>query len=136
MMRRRQGSRVNRHLIGPAEQWMEKAMLKPLLTTFTAAAVISGLVFTNQASAYNRNVDIVNQSDQTIMEFHASNVGENRWGPDLLGPVSLASGDDVDLNLNDGTGYCRFDFLTVMDDGTALIRPDVNVCRVATYTIE
>jgi hypothetical protein len=113
-------------------------MAKNFRTFLATAATISVLALSNGASAteYDRHVDIVNQSDQAIMAFHASNVGQNRWGPDLLGPVSLDSGDVIDLNLDDGTGYCRFDFLTVMEDGTTLIRPDVNVCQVTSYTIE
>ena len=109
-------------------------MLKTL-TTLTAVASIAGLLFTNQAAAYNRHVDIVNNSDLAIVEFHASNVGENLWGPDLLGHIVLTPGDDADINLDDGSGYCRFDFLTIMDDGTRLVRPRVNVCEVASYTV-
>ena len=110
-------------------------MVNALLKTLVAVGAISGLVFTNQASAYNRHVDIVNEADQAIAEFHASNVGQDMWGPDLLGPYSLVPGDAIDLNFDDGTGYCRFDFLTVMEDGSRLVRPRVNVCEIASYTI-
>ena len=110
-------------------------MPKTLLTALTVGA-ISGLLLTTAANAYNRDVEIVNQSDQAILEFHASNVGENRWGPDLLGSIFLAPGDSAYLDLDDGTGYCRFDFLTVMENGGSLVRPSVNVCEVASYTIK
>jgi hypothetical protein len=117
-----------------AEQPMETTMLKTL-AALTAVVTISGLLSTNEADAYNRHVDIVNNSDRVITEFHASNIGENMWGPDLLGPIVLAPGDDVDLDLDDGTGYCRFDFLTITENGRGLVHPRVNVCEVARYQI-
>jgi len=111
-------------------------MAKTSLAVLTVIGAISGLALNNPANAYNRDVEIVNHSDQAILEFHASNVGENRWGPDLLGSSFLAPGEFIYLDLDDATGYCRFDFLTVMEDGTSLVRPRVNVCEVASYTIE
>ena len=111
-------------------------MPKTLLTALTAVGAISGLLLTTAANAYNRDVEIVNQSDQAILEFHASNVGKYIWGPDLLGSIFLTPGDSAYLDLDDGTSYCRFDFLTVMEDGRSLVRPSVNVCEVARYTIK
>jgi hypothetical protein len=97
----------------------------------TAIGIISGLTWTNYLS--NREVQIVNHSNRAILEFYKSNGVENAWGPDLLGSSILAPGD---FDLNDGTGDCRFDFLTVMEDGRRLIRPRVNICEVGSYTIE
>jgi len=85
---------------------------------------------------YDRQMDIVNHSDEAIVSFYASNVGNSSWGPDLLGDYVLDPGDSTPLDLDDGTGYCRFDFKTVMDDGTTVIRRDVDVCTVASYTID
>ena len=130
------GGRVVVTPLGGADPWMETKMPKMLLTALIAVGAISGLLLTTAAKAYNRDVEIINQSDQAILEFHASNVGENRWGPDLLGSSYLAPGDVAYVDLDDGTGYCRFDFLTVMEDRTSVVRPRVNVCEVASYTIE
>jgi hypothetical protein len=37
--------------------------------------------------------------------------------------------------MNDETGYCRFDFKSMFDDGDEVIRRDINVCEISTYTI-
>jgi len=113
---------------------MESTMPKTLLS-LSAIAMISGLIFANGANAYNRNVDIANNSDLSIMKFQASNVGDSTWGPDLLGSFTLDPGESIDINLDDRTGYCRFDFRTVMEDGSILVRPGVNVCAVRRYIV-
>lgn len=105
------------------------------LLSLTTAAVVSGLLFGNNAHAYNRNVQVVNESEMSVLSFRASNVGTNSWGPDLLGRTTLYPGEGINLDLDDGSGYCRFDFLTIMEDGTSLVRPRVNICKVQRYTI-
>jgi len=40
------------------------------------------------------------------------------------------------VDLDGGSGYCRFDFRTVLADGRDITRYDVNVCAVHTYVIE
>jgi hypothetical protein len=120
-----------------AEQWTERTMFKSLRLSLAVAGAISVLSLANGAYAteYDRHVDIVNRSDRDIVEFHASNVGRPGWGPDLLGSYVLSPGDVERLNLDDGTGYCRFDFKSIMEDGTPVIRWGLNVCEVADYTI-
>jgi hypothetical protein len=121
-----------------AEQWSAITMLKSLQMFLAAAGTISALTLTNGAKAteYDRSVDVVNQSDQAIVRLYASNVGRHGWGPNLLGPNLLSPGYIQRLNLDDGTGYCRFDFKSVMRDGTSVIDWGVNVCEVASYIIE
>jgi hypothetical protein len=70
-----------------------------------------------------------------IVEVYAAPVGTGRWRLDLLGDEILPPANSVLVNMDDGAGYCRFDFKTVFDDGTTLIRRDINVCEVERYAI-
>ena len=101
------------------------------------AAVLSGVALVGQANAdaYDRRIVLVNHSSQTIARFYASNVGADNWQEDILGRSTVRPGQQVRINLNDGSGYCRFDFRTVAASGEVLVRRNVNVCEVTTYTL-
>jgi hypothetical protein len=96
------------------------------------------LFFANYAFAYNdgfdRRIVMVNASSYTINEIHASNVGRQYYGPDLMGSQVLYSGEKGVLNLDDETGSCRFDFKIVTEAGI-IFKRNVNICQVEVYTI-
>jgi hypothetical protein len=103
-----------------------------------ATATLSLAAGANQALArdnLDRHVNLVNQTDQSIVSFYASNVGSHVWNWDLLGADVLGPDHYTRLDLNDYSGYCRFDFRTVLDDGTVFYRYDVNVCTLDDYII-
>jgi hypothetical protein len=101
----------------------------PFLMTAALIAVAAPAV------ALDRKVTIVNNSGFTISYFYGSNVGTTFWEEDLLSSDVLSNGASVVVNFDDTTGYCRFDFRAIFDDGTELVRKDVNVCEIATFTI-
>jgi len=37
------------------------------------------------------------------------------------------------INIDDGSGYCQFDFKAVFDDGDELVRKKVDVCKISSY---
>ena len=76
-----------------------------------------------------------NALEKTIQEFHASNTGRTRWEEDILGRRVLRPGDSVIINLDDGSGYCRFDFKTVMESGRSLVKRNIDICKLETYRI-
>ena len=95
---------------------------------------ITVLALTNTAAmALDRKVQINNKTSYTIVEFYASNTGTADWQEDILGTDVLASGSSVMINIDDGSGYCKFDFLAVFDDGDQLVSSDNNVCELATF---
>ena len=101
-----------------------------------SAAIALGatlLTLTVPAMALERRVQINNQTDYTIVEFYASNTGTNDWQEDILGSDVLAAGSSVSINIDDGSGYCKFDFLAVFDDGDQVISADNNVCELDTF---
>ena len=93
-----------------------------------------GLLVASVASAADRRVEIVNKTGLTITEFYASNTGASEWEEDILGTDILANGDTVEVNIDDGTGKCRFDFKAVFQNGAELVRNNINVCQISTFT--
>ncbi|GJD96511.1 hypothetical protein [Methylobacterium iners] len=107
-------------------------MLKVSLVALGAAALcVASLA---GASAANRRVDIVNNTGMVISEFYASNTGSDNWEEDILGRDVIADGETFDINIDDGTGKCRFDFKAVFDNGKSLVRNNINVCQISTFT--
>jgi hypothetical protein len=99
---------------------------------FAALTLATTLIaLTNSAAmAMERKVRINNQTSFTIVEFYASNTGTQDWQEDILGSDVLASGSSVVINIDDGSGYCKYDFLAVFDDGDQLVSSDNNVCEL------
>ncbi len=102
-----------------------------LLAAFTVAAAVA---MSLPASALDRNVTIVNETDFTILRFYGSNKGSDTWEEDILGSDVLDAHTEVTIDFDDGTGYCIFDFRAEFDDGDVLIRQDVNICEIGTFT--
>ena len=88
------------------------------------------------ATALDRRVEIINNTGFTIVEFYGSNTGSDSWEEDILGTDVLPSGSSVVINFDDASGYCKFDFRAVFEDGDVLERAGVNVCETATFTYE
>lgn len=85
------------------------------------------------AEALDRRVRIVNDSKHAIVSFFGTNVGVRDWQESLLGGDALEPGASVVLDLEDGSGYCRFRFRAIFDDAVEVVRQSVNVCEVGTY---
>ena len=99
-----------------------------VLSTLIVGALI------DPASALDRRVQIVNLTGYVMVNFYASNVDAKTWEEDILGSDVLASGSSVMINIDDGTGYCKYDFKAVFEDGEEVTKSQVNVCEVATFT--
>ena len=85
------------------------------------------------AHAIDRRVRVQNDSSHGIVAFHGVNVGVRSWPQSLLGDEMLAPGAARIFDFDDGSGYCRFRFRAVFDDGVELVRESVNICDVGTY---
>ena len=97
-------------------------------------AILLGATLVSPALALDRRVTIVNNTGFTMVKFYGSNKGAKTWEEDILGEDVLPSGSQVSVNFNDESGYCKFDFKAVFDDGDELVREDVNICEIATFT--
>ena len=79
-------------------------------------------------------MQIINDTGFTMTQFYGSNAGSNSWEEDILGVDVLYSGSSVDINFDDGSGYCTFDFKAVFADGDEVIQRNVDVCTIGTFT--
>lgn len=99
-----------------------------------ATSAVLAATFGLPAAAANRVVTIVNNTGYTIVEFYGSNKGTTSWEEDILGYDVLGSYSSININFDDGTGYCIFDFKAVFNDGNEVVSKGINVCEIPTFT--
>ena len=104
------------------------------IATLLAATGFLAVSALSIASAANRHVDIVNKTGKTLSEFYASNTGSDDWEEDILGSDILEDGEVFDIDIDDGTGACKFDFKAVFTDGSSHVRRNVDVCSISKFT--
>jgi len=111
-----------------------------MTSTFTRAfATVTTLVFmvvalASPASALDRRVRIVNNTGYTIVEFYGSNKGADSWQEDILGYDVLGPYSSQVINFDDGSGYCKFDFKAVFNNGNEAKDYDINICQIGSFT--
>jgi hypothetical protein len=99
---------------------------------FVLAAVLFA-VGASSVAALDRRVRINNYTSYDIIEFYASHRDATSWQEDILGRDILPAGSSVMINIDDGTGYCVFDFRAVFEDGEVLEKFGNNVCELAEF---
>ncbi|HZH09175.1 MAG TPA: hypothetical protein VEZ24_02260 [Microvirga sp.] len=104
------------------------------MITMLAAASLLAMGVLGTASAANRHVDIVNDTGRTMEEFYASATNTDDWEEDILGKDTLAHGEVFDVDIDDGSGACKFDFKAVFTDGTSHVMRAVDVCTISRFT--
>ena len=110
--------------------------LKARSVVLAAAVAAFGFVGTSSYAAsdrQDRHVRIINETDHTMVRFYASNIAVDSWQEDILGDDVLKPGQDVNINIDDGTGHCKYDFKAVFDNGQSLVKRNVNVCEITSY---
>jgi hypothetical protein len=109
-----------------------------MLRILVAAALVAATVLPATvlpATALDRRMTVVNQTGVTMNNFYATNTGNDSWGKDWLGSQVMPSGSQIQVNFDDSSGYCMFDFRAIFADGDELVS-QVNVCEIGTYTYE
>lgn len=122
-------------------------------TIARAALIVAAMGFTSAASAepvvaadktavsalaqsrdgLNRRVRIHNNTGWTMLRFYASDSRITSWQEDMLGRGTLAAGNSIMMNIDDGSGACLYDFKAEFTNGQVLTRFNVNVCQIADY---
>jgi hypothetical protein len=102
--------------------------MKGFLRTALLGA-LAVLVSTSMSEAYDRRLRVHNETSYDIHYLYGSNTGTSDWQEDMLGNGILPAYNTVMANMNDGTGYCKFDFRAVFSDGTEAYIWDVNTCE-------
>ena len=81
----------------------------------------------------NRRVRIHNNTGWTMLRFYASDSRITSWQEDMLGRGTLAAGNSIMMNIDDGSGACLYDFKGVFDDGDEVIQNRINVCEIESF---
>ncbi|MBO1078129.1 hypothetical protein [Roseomonas haemaphysalidis] len=103
-----------------------------LLATLLSAATLTPVL---AQAAEDRRVEVVNASGRELREFYASNSQRSNWEEDILGDSTLPSGRSVMINIDDGSGACRFDVLAVLEGGRRVEQRNINVCEISRFTV-
>ena len=118
-------------------------MIETLLKAVVAAAILVGSAaaaappaatpMVQSKDGYDRHVTIKNRTGWTMLRFYASDSRSDDWEEDILGSDVLESGQDVRINIDDGSGACIYDFKAEFTNGQTLTRYNINVCQIADY---
>jgi len=104
-------------------------------TVVTAAVLAGALAMSAVAQAADRHVVISNRSSYTMRAFYASNITRGSWEEDILGRLVVPAGGRVRINIDDGSGHCRYDLKAVFAGGVRVVKYNVNVCALGSWTI-
>jgi hypothetical protein len=83
----------------------------------------------------NRKVVVQNLSNSVVRELYASPITAKTWEEDLLGQKTLASGDSISANIDNGTTECYYDLKAVLASGKSWEHRKVNVCAANKWVI-
>lgn len=108
----------------------------PAVAAPAAATTVAAAAAVAPAVRQDRRVTVVNRTGVTMREFYASNTSRSDWEEDILGADMLRSGGSVRINIDDGSGACRFDVKAVFTDGDEVVQYNINVCSVSTITFD
>ncbi|HWQ86361.1 hypothetical protein [Brevundimonas sp.] len=112
---------------------MSEAIARRTLGAVALSLAVLGSAAFQSDRAPSRPVRIVNATGQTITHFYASTPGFNAWEEDLLGEDVIPNGASMRINVDNGSGRCRYDFRARLANGAELDRRGVEVCRIAEY---
>src|SRR5690606_31508517 len=107
-------------------------MFKRFLLLSTIAVV--ALAGTNSALAADRKVKVINKTKTPIFAFYASRTSTNDWEEDILGDDVIMPGESMVIDIDDGTGACKFDFKGEFEDGDSVVKKNVDVCKVGEFS--
>jgi hypothetical protein len=78
--------------------------------------------------------DLINNSSITLAHLYASPVGEDAWGPDILGVDVLMPGETGTVTVKDGYDYCEYDMRFVAENGSE-VTGSADLCTMASFTL-
>jgi hypothetical protein len=102
------------------------------------AALAMAFISTSAAAAAddkNRKITLENVSSETIRELYAAPVTAKTWEEDLLGQKTLAPGQSISANIDNGTTECHYDLKVVLGDGKSIEQRNINVCAITKWVV-
>lgn len=106
-------------------------VLAGIATATLAACQPTTTTTTTTIVSANKNVRIVNNTGRTIWRFYGSPVNVNSWEEDILGSSVLGAGQAVNIDFSDGRNICNYDMRAEFQDGSAIVKNNINTCAVS-----
>lgn len=108
-------------------------MNKFVLGGLAALALVAGVA---PAAAQTVEFTVINNSSVDLHYFYTTPSNDNNWGTDLLGETGiLQAGYQATATIGDGSDQCLYDFRFVMSNGSELVEPKIDICKLSSYTI-
>jgi hypothetical protein len=107
-----------------------------MIGIFAVFAVALSIIGSTSAFALDRHVTVYNDKGSSMLTLRGTNTGDPNWGPDLLGSGTIPPGYHARVNFDDGSRRCFYDLKATFDDGTTVIRNNVNVCVAVAWRID
>lgn len=101
-----------------------------------AAAVAAFACLAAPAFAGDVVFDLINSSSINLHELYVAPHDSDMWGEDILGRDVLDAGESAEVTIADGEETCDYDLRFVAEDGSALERSNVNLCEMASFTLQ
>src|SRR5688572_18837659 len=103
--------------------------MKKLFALAAAAAAMTTFAAPLAAApdGKNRKVTVENLSSQSLHYLFASPVTSKTWEEDLLGQRTLAAGQTISANIDNGTTECYYDLKAKMANGQEHVQRRINV---------
>ncbi|MFT0851640.1 hypothetical protein VRY85_12775 [Achromobacter sp. F4_2707] len=99
-----------------------------------SSIAVAALAGTNVALAADRHVTVINKTKTALFAFYASRTSSNDWEEDILGDDVIMPGESIRINIDDGSGACKFDFKGEFEDGDEVVKKNVDVCTVSEFS--
>jgi hypothetical protein len=84
----------------------------------------------------DRRVAVVNAGNVILESVFATSCASRNWGRDILGDKMIQVGQNLTLNIDDGSGACCFDLRAKFQNGVQRTNMGVNVCDVSRWTVD
>jgi hypothetical protein len=82
-----------------------------------------------------RNITVVNQSGQAIMELYIAPTKSDDWEEDVLGIDVLGHGESVEIRFRGKLETCIYDILAINEDEDEYLLEAIDLCETYTVTI-
>lgn len=86
-------------------------------------------------AAGQQDFTILNKTGHTVVNFQVSPTNDNNWGPDILGRDVLNDGESAKITFAREADECLWDLKATYDDDDTTEMKKVNLCEVATVTL-
>jgi len=99
-----------------------------------SAVAVVALAGTDTALAADRKVKVINKTKTPIFGFYASRTSTNDWEEDILGDDVIMPGASMVIDIDDGSGACKYDFKGEFEDGDEVVKTNVDVCKIGEFS--